>query len=95
MARIPPPPQRVRERIFLEKDAYFSCASHESLGNHFCMVINILLNIIIIADNSKLAKALTPTVLLHPYLNIGCDFMFMITSLDHIVSGLNLFLHNT
>jgi hypothetical protein len=62
MARIPPP-QRVSERIFLEKGAYISSASHESLGNNFCMVRNILLNIIIIANNSKLAKALTPTVL--------------------------------
>lgn len=82
--------------MFLERDAYFSSASHESLGNHFCMIRNIvILNIIIIANNSKLAKGLTPTVLLHPFLNIGCDFMSMITWLDHTVSGLNLFLYNT
>ena len=52
-------------------------------------------HLIIIANNSKLAKALTLTVLFHPYLNIGCDFMSMITWLDHIGSALNLFPHNT
>ena len=42
MARIPSP-QRVSERMFLEKDVYFSSASHESLGNHLCMIRNIVI----------------------------------------------------